>query len=193
MASRVRTREWAGVDYYATLGVSADAPASEIDEAYRRLAKQLHPDRNPSATAEAQFKAVATAYSALRDPVTRDAYDEFRMRVDSGTLYQVRREPQMTTRAEPPPRRPAPYRPPPRPPRRPMAPWLRRTLAAVLVLAGVAAAGWALVGAQAKTAGDTPLAVQVTLAIMAAKLVACGLIVLWYPRLRARWMPSRPA
>jgi hypothetical protein len=110
------------------------------------------------------------------------------MRIDTGTLYEVRREPQMTASpVAPAAARPAPVR---RARRRPMPDWLRTAIATVLLVAGLAAAGWALVGAQAKTAGDTPIAVQVTLAIMAAKLVACGLIVLWYPRLRARWMPS---
>jgi uncharacterized membrane protein YidH (DUF202 family) len=189
MTHRVRTREWAGIDYYATLGVDSDATGAEIDDAFRRLAKELHPDRNPSPAAEDRFKSVATAYSALRDPVTRMAYDEFRMRIDTGTLYEVRREPKMTTRsAAPPVARAAPAVP-----RRPMPGWLRTTLAAVLIVAGLAAAGWAVVGAQAKTAGDTPIAVQVTLAIMAVKLIACGLIALWYPRLRARWMPHAGA
>jgi hypothetical protein len=189
MSHRVRTREWSGIDYYATLGVSSDATGAEIDEAYRRLALELHPDRNPSPAAEGRFKEVATAYSALRDPVTRMAYDEFRMRIDTGTLYEVRRErpeapmaPRVTV---------APYRPRRR--RRPMPDWLRTTLAVFLIVAGVAAGLWALVGAEGNTAGDTPLAVSITLAIMSAKLVVCGLIVLWYPRLRARWMPPAGA
>lgn len=185
MSHRVRTREWSGIDYYATLGVGSDATGGEIDEAFRRLAKELHPDRNPSALAESRFKEVATAYSALRDPVTRMAYDEFRMRIDTGTLYEVRRE---RPEAPPGPRAVTVRRPVRR--RRPMPDWLRTTLAVVLLVAGLGAAGWALAGAEGNTAGDTALAVRITLAIMAAKLVACGLIVLWYPRLRARWMPS---
>lgn len=190
MSRRVRTREWSGIDYYATLGVSSDATGAEIDDAYRRLALELHPDRNPAPAAEARFKEVTTAYSALRDPVTRMAYDEFRMRIDTGTLYEVRRERPEAPMA--PRSRVAPYGPA-RPRRRPMPDWLRTTLAVVLLVGGLAAGVWALVGAEGNTAGDTPLAVSITLWIMAAKLVVCGLIVLWYPRLRARWMPSARA
>ena len=51
MTGRMRTRDWPGIDYYAELGLAADATRPAIDEAYRRRAKALHPDRNPDAAA----------------------------------------------------------------------------------------------------------------------------------------------
>lgn len=65
------------LDYYKTLGVSPDAPQDEIKRAYRRLARELHPDTNPDPTAEARFKEVALAYETLCDPARRRQYDQF--------------------------------------------------------------------------------------------------------------------
>ena len=65
-------------DYYETLGVSRDADDAQIKSAFRKLAKELHPDRNPDdATAEQRFKEVNEAYEALKDPQRRAAYDQF--------------------------------------------------------------------------------------------------------------------
>src|ERR1700722_9949585 len=65
-------------DYYATLGVARDAGAEDLKKAYRKLAMQFHPDRNPGdATAEARFKQVSEAYDVLRDEQKRAAYDRF--------------------------------------------------------------------------------------------------------------------
>jgi molecular chaperone DnaJ len=65
-------------DYYATLGVSREAPADELKKAYRKLAMQFHPDRNPGdASAEARFKEVNEAYDVLKDDQKRAAYDRF--------------------------------------------------------------------------------------------------------------------
>jgi molecular chaperone DnaJ len=65
-------------DYYKTLGVSRDASADEIKKAYRKLAMEVHPDRNAgSKEAEARFKEVSEAYEVLKDPDRRAHYDRF--------------------------------------------------------------------------------------------------------------------
>lgn len=62
-------------DYYAALGVPKDASSEEIRGAYRRLAKQWHPDRNSRADAGDQFRRIQEAYEVLSDPVLRAEYD----------------------------------------------------------------------------------------------------------------------
>ncbi|MCY3564170.1 MAG: molecular chaperone DnaJ [bacterium] len=63
-------------DYYRILGVDRDADAGEIKRAFRRLARQTHPDANPGdAAAEARFREVAEAYEVLSDPDRRRSYD----------------------------------------------------------------------------------------------------------------------
>src|SRR6266567_7460047 len=65
-------------DYYATLGVAKDASADDLKRAYRKLAMQHHPDRNPGDTAsEAKFKELTEAYDILKDDQKRAAYDRF--------------------------------------------------------------------------------------------------------------------
>lgn len=61
--------------YYAILGVSLNATAAEIKAAYRRRAKELHPDRNRAHDASAQFRLLNEAYGALNDPASRAMYD----------------------------------------------------------------------------------------------------------------------
>jgi molecular chaperone DnaJ len=65
-------------DYYAILGVPREADKEEVKKAYRRLAIQHHPDKNPDdPSAEDKFKAVAEAYDVLSDPEKRQVYDRF--------------------------------------------------------------------------------------------------------------------
>jgi len=72
-------REWFEKDYYQVLGVNADASPKEITKAYRKLARQLHPDQNPDdKVAEERFKEVSAAYDVLGDDEKRKEYDEVR-------------------------------------------------------------------------------------------------------------------
>lgn len=65
-------------DYYTQLGVDRGADDAALKSAYRKLAMQYHPDRNPDdAEAEAKFKAINEAYDCLKDPQKRAAYDRF--------------------------------------------------------------------------------------------------------------------
>jgi molecular chaperone DnaJ len=65
-------------DYYATLGVARDAGADDLKKAYRKLAMQFHPDRNPGdKQAEARFKELSEAYDVLKDDQKRAAYDRY--------------------------------------------------------------------------------------------------------------------
>ena len=68
----------AKTDFYELLGVSKDTSDADIKKAYRKLAMQYHPDRNPGdAAAEAKFKEISEAYDILKDDQKRAAYDRF--------------------------------------------------------------------------------------------------------------------
>ena len=69
-------REWFEKDYYKVLGLTSSATAKEITRAYRKLAKELHPDTNPGS--EEKFKEVSGAYDVLGDAEKRKEYDEVR-------------------------------------------------------------------------------------------------------------------
>jgi molecular chaperone DnaJ len=72
-------REWFEKDYYQVLGVPQSATAKEITKAYRKLAREHHPDTNPgNAKAEERFKEVSAAYDVLGDEAKRKEYDEVR-------------------------------------------------------------------------------------------------------------------
>ena len=64
-------------DYYDLLGVSRDADPETLKRAYRRMARQYHPDVNKDPGAEDKFKEIGRAYGVLSDPQTRSRYDQF--------------------------------------------------------------------------------------------------------------------
>ncbi|CAI7978609.1 MULTISPECIES: molecular chaperone DnaJ [unclassified Parafrankia] len=79
-------RDMVEKDYYAALGVPKDASAADIKKAYRKLARELHPDKNPGdVKAEARFKEVSEAYDVLSDENRRREYDEARALFASGS------------------------------------------------------------------------------------------------------------
>src|SRR5829696_10535452 len=72
-------------DYYEVLGVARDATEDQVKKAYRKLARQYHPDRNPGdKSAEAKFKEVQEAYDVLSDKNKRAQYDRFGFVGDGG-------------------------------------------------------------------------------------------------------------
>jgi molecular chaperone DnaJ len=81
------TKDYIEKDYYKALGVAKDASAADIKKVYRKLARELHPDKNPGdAAAEARFKEVSEAYDVLSDEKKRREYDEARALFGSGSF-----------------------------------------------------------------------------------------------------------
>ena len=78
-------REWFEKDYYKVLGVPEGAPEKEVSRAYKKLAKQFHPDANPgNKEAEERFKEISAAYDVVGDTEKRKEYDEVRRMVAAG-------------------------------------------------------------------------------------------------------------
>lgn len=81
-------QDWFDKDFYSALGVSPSASASDIKKAYRKLAKDLHPDKNPgNAQAEQRFKEISEAYSVLSNEEERKEYDAIRTMTRGGARF----------------------------------------------------------------------------------------------------------
>jgi molecular chaperone DnaJ len=81
-------QDWFDKDFYKSLGVSPDATDTDIKKAYRKLAKNLHPDKNPgNANAEQRFKDISEAYAVLSDAEQRREYDAIVTMCHGGALF----------------------------------------------------------------------------------------------------------
>jgi len=80
-------------DHYITLNIKSNASDEEIKQAFRRLAKRFHPDKNPGSekVAEKRFKKIITAYKVLGNRESRDMYDR-RLRTNRANIHNSRRE-----------------------------------------------------------------------------------------------------
>jgi curved DNA-binding protein len=75
-------------DYYKTLGVSRKATQEEIQKAYRKLARKVHPDVNKDPGAEDKFKEITEAYEVLKDPEKRERYDQLGANWQAGQEFR---------------------------------------------------------------------------------------------------------
>lgn len=84
------SNDWLDKDFYKVLGVSKDVSEQDLKKAYRKLARQWHPDQNPGdKAAEEKFKAIGEAYQVLSDPKQRKQYDALRAMASGGPRFRA--------------------------------------------------------------------------------------------------------
>lgn len=84
------SNDWLDKDYYAVLGVSKGVSDKDLKKAYRKLARQYHPDQNPgNREAEEKFKTIGEAYAVLSDPAQRKKYDALRAMAAGGSRFRA--------------------------------------------------------------------------------------------------------
>ena len=83
-------QEWFSKDFYKVLGVDKTADKKAITKAYRKLARQWHPDQNPGdKAAEAKFKEIGEAYAVLSNDEDRKRYDAIRAMASGGARFSA--------------------------------------------------------------------------------------------------------
>ncbi|WP_316293890.1 DnaJ domain-containing protein, partial [Clavibacter michiganensis] len=82
------SQDWFDKDFYKVLGVSKDVSEADLKKAYRKLARQYHPDSNPDPSAEARFKEISEAHAVLADKEQRKEYDQIRA-MGSGARFSA--------------------------------------------------------------------------------------------------------
>jgi hypothetical protein len=167
----VSVRTWLATDYYELLGVDREASAEEISRAFRASAKDHHPDRTDDAPAMERFKALSVAYGVLGNPERRARYDGLRLApTDSSKSANppmasgIEERPPLSVRALP---------------ERRHGRWASIG-GIVLLVAGALAVGFVLwlasAGPGGTTNGSDPTGRNLTLGLVAVKLVVVGIV-----------------
>jgi curved DNA-binding protein CbpA len=179
------TRAFPSTDYYELLGVDRDASTEEIARAFRTLAKDHHPDRTDDSDARDRFTALSAAYGVLGDPQRRSRYDAAgaTRRLDAAPPADRYQKPHPIQEAN----RPLSVR---ALPERRYARWASIGGASLFVI-GVAAAAltlWlATSGPSRTTNGSDPTGRDVTLALVALKLIVVGIVFVTLGNRRRRY------
>jgi hypothetical protein len=168
MAPATRVRDWAEVDFYALLGLAPNATDDDIARAFRRLAKQYHPDAGAPTSDAERYKDITAAYTVLSDPSVRRDYDRVRLEVSQPAPVRTP-SPHLVTRPTGAFRTAKPAGPGWTPGRA----WMAIIGGIVTALLGVVVVLWIL-ALQGRDNVEPDPGRDITLAIVAAKLLIAG-------------------